>query len=147
MSSTHHSHSNHAQGPIFSRKHASPCGRGHWSAANIFAMVVGFMLFPPLGLGILFWTLAGYPIQDLPGAVRSKWEQYKPGGHSEPRVHSDNVVFREYQQTQYDRIHEIKEEIRNRAERFHAWRANARRRADQEEFDSFMSSNPENRQS
>ena len=54
----------------------------------------------------------------------------------------DNVVFNEYQQTQYDRIREIKEEIKSRANRFSEFRMDAKRRADQEEFNRFMASGP-----
>ncbi len=54
----------------------------------------------------------------------------------------DNVVFSEYQQTQYDRIREIKDEIKSRSKRFNDFRASAKRRADQEEFNQFMADSP-----
>ena len=56
---------------------------------------------------------------------------------------SDNSLFNEFQQTQYDRIREIKEEIADRSRRFQDYRADAKRRADEEEFNSFMSNSPE----
>lgn len=56
---------------------------------------------------------------------------------------SDNSLFNEFQQTQYDRIREIKEEIKDRSNRFNEYRADAKRRADEEEFNNFMSSSPE----
>jgi hypothetical protein len=52
-------------------------------------------------------------------------------------------VFNTYQNTQYDRIREIKEEIRARAKRFSEFRADVKRRADEEEFNQFMSNAPE----
>ena len=55
---------------------------------------------------------------------------------------TDNVVFNEYQQTQYDRVNEIKEEIKVRAKRFYEFRSDAKRRADAEEFNNFMSNSP-----
>ena len=55
---------------------------------------------------------------------------------------SDNVVFNEYQQTQYDRVNEIKEEIKVRAKRFYEFRSDERRRADAYEFNKFMSNGP-----
>lgn len=123
---------------------ASCCCKGHWSGMNIAAMVAGFVIFPPLGFIVLLWTLAGRPISELPGAIREKWRQYAGGKQDMKPEASDNVIFKEYQQTQYDRINEIKQEIRTRAERFAAFRADARRRKDQEEFDAFMSSAPVN---
>ena len=55
---------------------------------------------------------------------------------------SGNSVFNAFQQTQHDRISEIKEEIRDRARRFSEYRADAQRRADEAEFNQFMSNKP-----
>jgi hypothetical protein len=119
------------------------CGGGHWSGANIVAMVLGFIIFPPLGLVVLVWTILGNPIQDLPGWVRDKWNQMFRSRSGGSPHDSDNSVFNDFQQTQRDRIREIKEEIRNRAESFRVFRDNAKRRQDQKEFDDFMSSEPD----
>ena len=128
------------QGHCFNGK--SACGGGHWSAANITAMVVGFIIFAPLGFVVLVWSILGYPIQDLPNWVREKWNRYVVGSVARPIKDYENVVFKDYQQTQYDRIREIKEEIRKRAEAFGNFRANAQRRKDQQEFDDFMANKP-----
>ena len=115
------------------------CG-GHWSGLNIAAMVVGFVFFWPVGLVILYWTMTGRNVKDLPGAIRDRVT-----GHSSRFGGSDtsgNVVFNEYQQTQNDRIREIKAEIKERSRRFDEFRADAKRRADQEEFNQFMASSP-----
>ncbi|MCB1772007.1 MAG: DUF2852 domain-containing protein [Gammaproteobacteria bacterium] len=125
--------------------HGGPglCGAGHWSGANIAAMVLGFIIFVPLGIVVLVWTLMGRPVQELPAWVREKWRQTFSGTPSVSRGDSDNVVFNEYQQTQYDRIREIKDEIRRRSEAFRAFRSDARRRRDQKEFEDFMATNPD----
>jgi hypothetical protein len=119
------------------------CVGGHWSGANIAAMVLGFLVFAPLGFVVLLWTIMGRPIQDLPTWVRDKWVQFFRSGHPRTSNESDNIVFNEYQQTQYDRIHEIKEEIKKRAEAFRTFRFDAKRHKDQQEFEEFMASNPE----
>ena len=125
------------------------CSRGNWSAMNIAAMVVGFVLFWPVGLVLLYWNITGRDVKDLPAAVQGKWNSMfgHSGSTSGRKSHSrsGNSVFEEYQQTQYDRIREIKEEIENRARRFKEFRENAKRRAEEEEFRSFMSSNPDNK--
>lgn len=118
-------------------------GGGHWSGANIAAMALGFIIFVPLGFVVLVWTLMGRPIQDLPAWVRDKWHQFFSGSHTVSHGDSDNVVFNEYQQTQYDRIREIKDEIRRRSEAFRAFRFDAKRRQDQKEFEDFMATNPD----
>ncbi len=119
-------------------RRAEETGRsGRWTTVNIAAMVVGFVLFWPVGLVVLFWIYSGRDVQDLPGAIREQWGRMFHGNKS-AQGDSDNVVFNDYQQTQYDRIREIKEEIKSRAQRFGEFRMDARRRADQEEFDRFM---------
>ena len=119
------------------------CGGGHWSGANIIAMVLGFIIFAPLGFVVLVWTILGHPIQELPSWVQNKWSEYFRSGAVKSKGDSDNSVFNDFQQTQRDRIREIKEEIRNRAKAFRAFRENAKRRQDQKEFDEFMSSKPD----
>lgn len=142
MSSTNYSNPDPSGGACSYANMGRRCG-GHWSGANIAAMVLGFVVWPPLGLVVLVWTIAGHPIQALPAWVRDKWRRFFRGASVHGYSESDNTVFNEYQQTQYDRIHEIKEEIRNRARAFRDFRFNARRRQDQKEFDEFMATKPE----
>ena len=116
------------------------CAR--WTGVNIAAMVAGFVFLGPFGLVVLFWILAGRQVQELPGAIRGLWSRmFGHSGESKDTV--DNIVFSEYQQTQYDRIKEIKEEIKGRTERFGDFRMDAKRRADKEEFDQFMANSPQ----
>ena len=132
--------------------HWKDCGRGpgkgrsrahraQWSGFNIAAMVLGFVFFWPIGLIVLGWILSGRHVQELPGAVRQLWSTvFDKSGDSAGS--SRNSVFHDYQQTQYDRIREIKEEIKARSHRFGEFRSDVKRRADQEEFDRFMASSP-----
>lgn len=122
-------------------------GKGtSWSRINIAAMVVGFVLFWPVGLFILYWIVTGRDVRELPQWIHQLWSTLtgtwngNKGFSRDPR--SDNVVFNEFQQTQYDRIREIKEEIKERSRRFADFRANAKRRADKEEFNRFMADAP-----
>jgi len=104
-------------------------------------MVASFVIFWPFGLVVLFWILTGRNVKDLPGAIQNKWHELRGSSHSFS-MHSGNVVFNEFQQTQYDRINEIKHEIKMRSERFKEFRGEAQRRADKEEFDRFMANFP-----
>lgn len=136
MESTHERSQNRSCGSHLSKG-------GNWTGFNVVAMVLGFVFFWPVGLLILFWILSGRHVQDLPGAIRSAWSSVR-GGHSRGhRGPTDNVVFNEFQQTQYDRIREIREEIGASARRFNEFREGARRRADEEEFNRFMASAPD----
>jgi len=121
-------------------------GCGNWSGLNIAAMVLGFVFFWPVGLLLLFWIVCGRNVKDLPQAIQHQWSKMKGCGSGNDAFgktdSNGNVVFNEYQQTQYDRIREIKDEIKARARRFGEFRANAKRRADEEEFNRFMSDGP-----
>jgi len=113
--------------------------KANWSGFNIAAMVVSFVFFWPIGLLVLFWILSGREARELPAAIADKWRGFRAGSGEG----SSNVVFNDFQQTQYDRINEIKHEIKQRAERFNAFREDVKRRADQEEFNRFMADSPE----
>ncbi|OED38594.1 hypothetical protein AB833_18855 [Chromatiales bacterium (ex Bugula neritina AB1)] len=99
-------------------------------------MVVGFVLFWPFGLVVLYWILKGRDVRDLPYAIREQWSRMS--GCGSRRSGSGNVVFNDFQQTQYDRISEIKAEIKDRSRRFAEFQSDAKRRADEDEFDRFM---------
>jgi len=120
---------------------AGHAGKGNWTGLNIAVMVASFVFFWPMGLVVLYWILTGRNVKDLPGAIKQKWDEFR-GSSYNFNSHSGNVVFNEFQQTQYDRINEIKHEIKMRSERFNEFRSDAKRRADKEEFDRFMANSP-----
>jgi hypothetical protein len=128
----------------YRHSHNERCKKGNWSFMNIAAMVVGFVLFWPVGLFLLFWNISGRDVRNLPNAIQEKCAAMFNGSFGRSRKQKDstdtNSVFEEYQQTQYDRITEIKEEIKDRARRFGIFRSDAKRRADESEFKEFMSS-------
>ena len=116
-------------------------GSANWSGTNIAAMVIGFVLFWPLGLFMLYWIFKGRDVRDLRRHLGEKWNRFK-GNEGTEGGGTDNQIFNEYQQTQYDRIREIKDEIKERARRFAEFRSDAKRRADEEEFRRFMDDKP-----
>jgi len=116
-------------------------GKANWSSLNITLMVLSFVFFWPVGLVVLFWILSGRNAKDLPAAIKHKWQDFG-GGSFRFSDESNNSVFNDFQQTQYDRINEIKHEIKTRSDRFKDFRADAQRRADQDEFNRFMASQP-----
>jgi len=119
------------------------CCKGNWSAINIAAMVIGFILFWPLGLVVLYWNITGRDLQDLPVAAKRLWDKLMFGNASFKSGESGNSVFEDFQQTQYDRIREIKDEIRDRARRFKEYRDDKKRRDDEAEFNAFMAKKPD----
>ncbi len=129
----------------YSRRHSrcgmgKGCSGGNWSGVNIAAMVIGFVLFWPIGLVILYWNITGRNLKDLPKAVQEKWSSVFNATKSHENSNGENSVFDEFQQTQYDRVSELKEEIKNRARSFKIFKSDAKRQADDAEFKDFMSS-------
>ncbi|MGB0843738.1 MAG: DUF2852 domain-containing protein [Alphaproteobacteria bacterium] len=116
------------------------CGKGKWTTFNIAAMVLGFVFCWPIGLFVLFWIMSGRDVKQIPSALQEQWNRLFSGSNRSSGDKSDNSVFNDYQQTQYDRISEIKEEIKDRASRFSEYRSDAKRRADEKEFRTFMES-------
>ena len=90
--------------------------------------------------------IKGRSVKELPDGVRRQWSRmtgsWSGSGGFSHGGDNDNVVFNEYQQTQYDRIREIRDEIKERSRRFARFRASAKRRADEDEFNRFMSEAP-----
>ena len=112
-----------------------------WSPLNIALMVIGYVMFWPIGLLIMFGLFAGIRPMELPGRLYA-WFASVKGQVSNPFKSyfsdSGNRVFDEYQQTQLDRIEEIKGEVRERADRFSNFKGDEERRREQEQFDRFM---------
>lgn len=112
-----------------------------WTFLNIGLMVVGFWLFWPIGLLVLFSLLAGIRPLDLPERL-IKWSKSMKDQISNPfggaSTSSGNRVFDEYQEAQLDRIEEIKNEVKMRAERFDTFKSEEERHQDQKQFARFM---------
>jgi hypothetical protein len=120
-----------------------------WTPVNIAGVVAGFVFMGPFGLLVLFWVLSGRDISQIPTAMRGAyhWVRGMKNGKDwsfnlAEHQTTDNVVFNEYQQTQVDRIKEIREDMNRRRAQFEAFRANVKRRADEDEFRRFMHEAP-----
>ena len=114
---------------------------GAWTPMSIALMVLGFVLFWPIGLAILFGIMAGIKPTALPGRMAA-WFDGMKGQMSHPfetkATHTGNRVFDEYQQTQMDRIEEIKAEVKDRSDRFNRFKGDEERQRQQDQFDRFM---------
>ena len=146
MSSASHTNSDQSRHRASGSCWAGRCDATNWSALNIATMVICFMVYWPIGLFVLFWIISGRDVLDLPDAIRRLWSRITDSCHAQhgagTRDTTNNVVFNEFQEAQYERVREIKDEIKARARRFREFRAKARRRADEEEFNQFMADAP-----
>ena len=114
--------------------------RGNWNATNIISVVVGIIIFWPLGLFLLIWVLMDRDVVEIGHMIRKEWRNLMAKLPSMPAFKSKtgNSVFDEYQQTQMDRIKEIKKEVHERKAAFSAYKQKRDRQTEQTEFEDFM---------
>jgi len=137
----------------------SSCGVGRWSMFEIVAMVLGFIVFWPIGLAILGFKIwqrkTGYP-GDLQTAAQAKWREargmmsnsIKPSGPWTSQVWGSrrgfapfttgNSAFDEWKAAELARLEEERRKLQDAHNEFAAFLDNIRRAKDREEFERFM---------
>ncbi len=136
------------------------CSGLGWRPMELVAMILGFILFWPVGLAILFakmWQSRSGHTGDLPSFIqaklnekREKWEQ-KMGRHwacgpghrdfsDRPwRMRSSgNLAFDEWREAELARLEEERQKLVAAEREFNEFMENLRRAKDREEFDRFM---------
>jgi hypothetical protein len=114
--------------------------RPTWTPLTIALMVIGFMIFWPLGLVMLAYILWGQRVPE----VRRHFEGMKRDWSSRdwcgPRgnARSGNTAFDDYRERELRRLDEERRKIEEDRREFEAFVHNLRRARDQEEFDRFM---------
>ena len=114
--------------------------RPAWTPATIALMVLGFIVFWPLGLATLAYILWG----DRLGDVKSEWNRVSDSlfgnvrstGFSHART--GNVAFDDWREAELARIEEERRKLDEARDEFDAYLRELRRAKDQEEFDRFM---------
>lgn len=121
-----------------------------WGPLTIALMVLGFVLWWPLGLAILAYILWGEMFggsaekaQGFVNRSRNWAENCGPRGngfrhHHGFRNSSGNVAFDDYRAEQLRRLEEERRRLDEEINAFHAYMANLRQAKDREEFDRFM---------
>lgn len=114
--------------------------RPAWTPVTIVLMILGFMLFWPLGLAMLAYILWG---DRLPEFRRDAAGMRRGFGHSfgcgsQRMADSGNLAFDEYRQRELRRLEEERRRLDEERREFETFVRNLRRAKDQEEFDRFM---------
>ncbi len=124
--------------------------RPAWTPLTIVLMVVGFMIFWPLGLLMLAFILWGDRWQEFrrgfPGGLNREFRfGHGPHGHhgrssarSQSYRDSGNAAFDEYRAQELRRMDEERRRLEEERRDFEAYVHNLRRAKDQEEFNRFM---------
>jgi hypothetical protein len=115
-----------------------------WSPITIALMVVGFIVFWPLGLAMLAYILWGEKFggsQDRAERWMHKQKSHWCGPNGFNRSNfsgSGNAAFDDYRQEQLRRLDEERRRLDEEIEAFHEHMRNLRMARDREEFDRFM---------
>jgi len=121
--------------------------RPAWTPLTIALMVIGFIVFWPLGLLMLGYIIWGHRVPEL----RRHFDGMKSDFRSEFRgrswgcgssrggfARSGNVAFDDYRERELKRLDEERRKLEQERAEFETFMENLRRARDQEEFDRFM---------
>jgi biopolymer transport protein ExbB/TolQ len=118
--------------------------RPAWTPATVALMVLGFVVFWPLGLAMLAYILFGdrfntfkesanTSVDDMVSKCRG-WKSHS----ASPMRESGNVAFDDWRKAELDRLQEEQRKLDEMRDEFASYVRELRRAKDQEEFDRFM---------
>jgi len=122
--------------------------RPAWTPATIALMVIGFMVFWPLGLAMLAYIIWGDRLDGFKRDVNQATDGFFAsckgrGRHARGRHRgfgrTGNVAFDDWRDAEMARIEEERRKLDEMREEFDGYLRELRRAKDQEEFDRFMS--------
>ena len=115
--------------------------RPAWTPLTIALMVIGFMLFWPLGLIMLAYILFGDHVPEIRrhfAGMRRGWSHDWGGCGWRGYARSGNSAFDDYRDRELRRLDEERRRLDEERREYEAFVYNLRRARDQEEFDRFM---------
>jgi len=115
--------------------------RPAWTPATIALMVIGFVVFWPLGLAMLAYIIWGDRLDGFKRDVNRATDGVFAGcrrASRRPRAHTGNVAFDEWREKELERMAEERRKLDETLAEFDDYARELRRAKDQEEFDRFM---------
>ncbi len=122
--------------------------RPAWTPLTIILMVLGFIVFWPLGLAMLAYIIWGDRLPELKrhfAGVKRDWTHESRGCGPRGYSRSGNAAFDDYRERELKRLDEERRKLEEERQAFEAFMQNLRRARDQEEFDRFVRERPANR--
>jgi hypothetical protein len=125
------------------------CGASRWTLFEVVAMILGFIVFWPIGLAILGFKIwqrrVGYS-GDLQAAASEKWRETRGamrGYNWQARRgfyagSTGNAAFDEWKAAEMGRLEEERRKLQEASREFSDFVENIRRAKDREEFERFM---------
>jgi hypothetical protein len=117
--------------------------RPAWTPATIALMVIGFIVFWPLGLAMLAYILWGDRFEgfrrDWKGSAEGAWASCRSNRHGyRGHARTGNVAFDDWREKELERLAEERRKLEELREEFDTYARELRRAKDQQEFDRFM---------
>ena len=117
--------------------------RPEWTPATIALMVLGFVVFWPLGLAMLAYIIFGDRLRGFKRDANDRADKWFAGcrrasGRYKTHFTTGNVAFDDWRKAELDRLEEERRRLDEMREDFDAYVRELRRAKDQEEFDRFM---------
>ena len=118
--------------------------RPAWTPATIALMVLGFMVFWPLGFAMLAYIIWGDRLESFKTEVNRSTDNFFSSvrgfsrGGSAFRETSGNVAFDEWRDKEIDRLNEERRKLDEARAEFDAHMRDLRMARDREEFENFM---------
>ena len=117
--------------------------RPDWTPATIALMILGFVVFWPLGLAMLAYILFGERLRGWKRDVNQAADGMFAGcrrshGRYRSQFGTGNVAFDDWRKAELDRLEEERRKLDEMRADFDNYVRELRRAKDQEEFDRFM---------
>ncbi|TDX81858.1 uncharacterized protein DUF2852 [Neorhizobium sp. R1-B] len=117
--------------------------RPEWTPATIALMVLGFVVFWPLGLAMLAYILFGDRLRCFKRDANDRADRMFAGcrrAKSRYNTHfsTGNVAFDDWRKAELDRLEEERRKLDEMRDEFDSYVRELRRAKDQDEFDRFM---------
>jgi hypothetical protein len=116
--------------------------RPAWTPATIALMVIGFMVFWPLGLAMLAYIIWGDRLDGFKRDVNRATDGIFAGCRGRHRhrgyARTGNVAFDDWREKELERLAEERKKLDEMLAEFDDYARELRRAKDQEEFDRFM---------
>lgn len=115
--------------------------RPAWTPVTIAMMIIGFMIYWPLGLAMIAYIIWGDRLEgmkdDLNRATDKVSETFKQSTHTS---RTGNVAFDEWREVELARLEEERQKLNESVREFEEYQRELRRAKDAEEFEAFMKS-------
>ena len=122
--------------------------RPAWTPATIAMMIVGFMIYWPLGLAMIGYILWGDRLDMFKRDVNETTDRFFGGlkrrgataftAGRDGAGRTGNVAFDDWREAELTRLDEERRKLQEASAEFEAYARELRRAKDQEEFDRFM---------